>query len=73
LFRLTLTTRIFVIFGDVIATRETSFSFIRKNLQNSFTADAENFDHLLKDKHVNNLVLRATLQSVSGSVLATVG
>jgi hypothetical protein len=46
--------KLFVSFGDINITRQTSrflFLFVRKNLQNSFTADAENFHHHLEDEH----------------------
>jgi hypothetical protein len=46
--------------------------FIRKNLKNSFTADAENVHHLLEDVYTLFSVFRATLLSASVSMLATV-
>jgi hypothetical protein len=48
------------------------FWFVLKTLQNSFTADAENGQHLLKDKCTPFSVPFVSLFSVSVSVLPTV-
>jgi hypothetical protein len=45
---------IFVSFGDINITRQTScfqFLFVSKNLKDSSTADVKNVYHLLEDKH----------------------
>jgi hypothetical protein len=50
---------VFVSLGDINLTRQMSFvffPFVTKSLQNSFTTDAENDYHLLKDRHPPFLV-----------------
>jgi hypothetical protein len=52
LYNLTLIATVFASFGDISIRRLFfKFLFVRKNLQNSFAADAENVLHLLEDKH----------------------